>query len=71
MIRSRLVAAVLAIIAVTAALSFHRNFADRKQALHFIQNFATGGALLWPVTTEGWISQLRCTPPTVCVTRRY
>ncbi len=69
MIRSRLVAAVLARISFVEIFSFHHNFADRKQAPRFIKDFATAGAPLWPVTAGGWIPQLRYTPSTVGVTK--
>src|SRR5271156_3543317 len=35
--RARTVAAVLALFALATALSFHRNFADQNQMIHFLK----------------------------------
>src|SRR6202046_3532641 len=35
--RTRTVAAVLAVFALATALSFHRNFADQNQMIHFLK----------------------------------
>lgn len=44
--RTRLVAAVLALFSVATALSFHANFADQNQFIHFFKNIAMAGGLL-------------------------
>jgi putative oxidoreductase len=44
--RARLVALVLALFALATALSFHRNFADQNQMIHFLKNVMMAGGLL-------------------------
>ena len=44
--RTRLVAAVLALFAFATALSFHGNFADQNQMIHFLKNVRIAGGLL-------------------------
>ena len=44
--RTRLVALALAIFAVATALSFHSNFADQNQMIHFLKNVMLAGGLL-------------------------
>jgi putative oxidoreductase len=44
--RTRLVAAVLAIFSIATALSFHHNWADQDQFIHFFKNVAMTGGLL-------------------------
>jgi putative oxidoreductase len=44
--RTRLAAAALALFSILAALSFHANFADQNQMIHFLKNFAMAGGLL-------------------------
>ena len=44
--RTRLVAIVLAIFTVVTAATFHRNFADADQMIHFLKNLAIAGGLL-------------------------
>ena len=44
--RTRLVAAALAIFSVATALSFHSNFADQNQMIHFLKNIMITGGLL-------------------------
>jgi putative oxidoreductase len=44
--RARLVATVLAVFALTTALSFHSNFADQNQMIHFLKNVMMAGGLL-------------------------
>jgi len=44
--QTRIVGIVLAIFTVAAALSFHHNFADQNQMVHFLKNIAITGGLL-------------------------
>ena len=44
--RTRFVAAALAIFSIAAALSFHTNFADQNQMIHFLKNVMITGGLL-------------------------
>lgn len=44
--RTRLVAAALAIFSIATALSFHSNFADQNQMIHFLKNIMITGGLL-------------------------
>ena len=44
--RARLVAFVVALFALATALSFHRNFADQNQMIHFLKNVMLAGGLL-------------------------
>jgi putative oxidoreductase len=44
--RPRLVAAVLAVFSIAAALSFHTNFVDQNQMIHFLKNVMITGGLL-------------------------
>jgi putative oxidoreductase len=44
--RARLVALALALFALATALSFHRNFADQNQMIHFLKNVMMAGGLL-------------------------
>ena len=44
--RTRIVAAALAIFSIAAALSFHTNFADQNQLIHFLKNVMITGGLL-------------------------
>jgi putative oxidoreductase len=44
--RARLVAFVVALFALATALSFHRNFADQNQMIHFLKNIMLTGGLL-------------------------
>jgi putative oxidoreductase len=44
--RTRIVAAVLAVFSIAAALSFHANFADQNQMIHFLKNVMITGGLL-------------------------
>ena len=44
--QTRLVALVLAVFSVAAALSFHHDFADQNQLIHFLKNIAMAGGLL-------------------------
>jgi putative oxidoreductase len=43
---TRIVAAVLAAFSIAAALSFHTNFADQNQMIHFLKNVMITGGLL-------------------------
>ena len=45
-LRARLVALVMALFALATALSFHRNFADQNQMIHFLKNVMLAGGLL-------------------------
>jgi putative oxidoreductase len=44
--RTRLVAAVLVLFAFATAVSFHSNFADQNQMIHFLKNVMIAGGLL-------------------------
>jgi putative oxidoreductase len=44
--RTRFVAAGLAIFALATAVSFHSNFADQNQLIHFLKNVMMAGGLL-------------------------
>jgi putative oxidoreductase len=44
--RARVVAAVLALFSLATALSFHRNFGDQNQMIHFLKNVMMAGGLL-------------------------
>jgi len=44
--RTRIVAAVLAVFALATAVSFHSNFADQNQMIHFLKNVMMAGGLL-------------------------
>jgi putative oxidoreductase len=44
--QTRLVALALALFAVATALSFHSNFADQNQMIHFLKNVMLAGGLL-------------------------
>ncbi|HLZ97321.1 MAG TPA: DoxX family protein [Steroidobacteraceae bacterium] len=44
--RARVVAAVLALFAIATAVSFHANFADQNQMIHFLKNVMIAGGLL-------------------------
>jgi putative oxidoreductase len=44
--RTRFVAAALAVFSIAAALSFHTNFADQNQMIHFLKNVMITGGLL-------------------------
>jgi putative oxidoreductase len=44
--QTRLVALALAVFAVATALSFHSNFADQNQMIHFLKNVMLAGGLL-------------------------
>ena len=44
--RARYVAGVLALFSLAAAVSFHANFADQNQMIHFLKNVMMAGGLL-------------------------
>jgi putative oxidoreductase len=44
--RARIVAAVLALFCMATAVSFHSNFADQNQMIHFLKNLMMAGGLL-------------------------
>jgi putative oxidoreductase len=44
--QTRIVAAVLALFSVATALTFHNNFADQNQMIHFLKNIMMAGGLL-------------------------
>ena len=44
--RVRFVAAAMAVFALATALSFHTNFADQDQMIHFLKNVMITGGLL-------------------------
>jgi putative oxidoreductase len=44
--QARLVALIMAAFSVATALSFHHDFADQNQMIHFLKNIAMAGGLL-------------------------
>ena len=44
--QARLVAIVLAVFSIAAAVSFHNNFADQNQMIHFLKDVMLAGGLL-------------------------
>jgi putative oxidoreductase len=44
--QTRIAAAVLALFSLATAVSFHRNFADQNQMIHFLKNVMMAGGLL-------------------------
>jgi putative oxidoreductase len=44
--QARAVAAVLALFSLATAVSFHSNFADQNQMIHFLKNVMMAGGLL-------------------------
>jgi putative oxidoreductase len=44
--QTRIVAAVLARFSLATAFSFHSNFADQNQMIHFLKNVMMAGGLL-------------------------
>ena len=44
--RARYVAAALALFSLATAISFHSNFADQNQMIHFLKNVMMAGGLL-------------------------
>ena len=44
--QTRIVAAALAVFSIATALSFHANFADQNQMIHFLKNVMMAGGLL-------------------------
>ena len=44
--QARLVAAAMAVFALATAVSFHSNFADQNQMIHFLKNVMMAGGLL-------------------------
>jgi putative oxidoreductase len=44
--RARFIAAVLAVFSLVTALTFHHNFADQNQMIHFLKNVMMAGGLL-------------------------
>jgi putative oxidoreductase len=45
-LQTRIVAAVLALFSLATAVSFHSNFADQNQMIHFLKNVMMAGGLL-------------------------
>jgi putative oxidoreductase len=52
-VKTRLVAAGMAVFTLAAALAFHNNFADQNQMIHFMKNIAIVGGLLQVVGFGG------------------
>lgn len=44
--QTRIVAGVLAFFTIATAVSFHANFADQNQMVHFLKNISMAGGLL-------------------------
>jgi putative oxidoreductase len=51
--RTRYVAAALALFSLATAMSFHNNFADQNQMIHFLKNVMIAGGLLQIVAFGG------------------
>ena len=51
--RTRIVASILFLFALTTAVFFHRNFGDQNQFIHFFKNVAIAGGLLHVVAFGG------------------
>jgi putative oxidoreductase len=45
-LQTRLVATALALFSIATAVSFHSNFADQNQMIHFLKNVMMAGGLL-------------------------
>jgi putative oxidoreductase len=63
-VRTRLVAAGMAVFALATALTFHKNFADQNQMIHFMKNIAIMGGLFQVVafgggkySVDGWLAR--------------
>lgn len=52
-LRVRWAAAVLAVFCLATALSFHAQFADQNQLMHFLKNIAMAGGMLQVVALGG------------------
>jgi putative oxidoreductase len=52
-VRTRWVAAGMAVFTLATALTFHRNFADQNQLIHFMKNIAIMGGLFQVVAFGG------------------
>ena len=52
-VRTRLVAAGMAVFTLATAVTFHTNFADQNQMIHFMKNIAIIGGLLQVVAFGG------------------
>ena len=59
--QTRLVALIMAVFRVATALSFHHDFADQNQMIHFLKNIAMAGGFLTlaifgpgPWSVDGW-----------------
>lgn len=52
-IRTRFVAAGMAVFTLATALTFHNHFADQNQLIHFMKNIAIMGGLLQVVAFGG------------------
>ena len=52
-VRTRFVAGGMAVFTLATALTFHRNFADQNQMIHFMKNIAIMGGLLQVVALGG------------------
>jgi len=52
-VRTRFVAAGMAVFTLATALTFHKNFADQNQMIHFMKNIAITGGLLQVVAFGG------------------
>ena len=45
--QARLVAIALAVFSIATAVSFHSNFADQNQMIHFMKNLSMAGAMVF------------------------
>ena len=62
--QTRLVATALALFSVATAVSFHSNFADQNQMIHFLKNVMMAGGLLQiaafgagAISLDNWLSK--------------
>lgn len=68
--QARLVAIALALFCFATAISFHNNFADQSQMIHFVKNVVMAGGLLQngafgagSLSLDGHFSKLRESSP--------
>lgn len=52
-VRTRLVAIAMGVFTLATAVTFHKNFADQNQMIHFMKNIAIIGGLLQVVAFGG------------------
>jgi putative oxidoreductase len=67
--RVRIVAIALALFCIATAISFHNNFADKNQMIHFLKNVMMAGGLLQIAAFGAGLLSLDHRYPTVPRTR--